>query len=89
MLWYTRRTFFCCIFWKLIELFLGDSGGPLVCQRRENCDWYVAGIILFGRGCGRPGFPGVYTNVTRFESWINNVTGFSDSNACMFEDIVA
>jgi len=51
-----------------------------VCQRRANCDWYVAGIISFGIGCGRPGFPGVYTNVTRFERWINRVTEFS--NAC-------
>ena len=49
-----------------------------MCQRCANCDWYVAGVTSFGRGCARPGFYGVYTNVTRFENWINSVTGMPD-----------
>jgi len=52
----------------------GDSGGPLVCQRCNNCDWYIAGITSFGRGCGRPGFYGVYTRVKYYEEWITGIT---------------
>ncbi|CAK8686123.1 tryptase-2-like [Clavelina lepadiformis] len=47
----------------------GDSGGPLACQL-EDGSWYVAGIVSWGVGCGRPGTPGMYTNVRRYEDWI-------------------
>uniref|UniRef100_H2ZIH0 Peptidase S1 domain-containing protein n=1 Tax=Ciona savignyi TaxID=51511 RepID=H2ZIH0_CIOSA len=52
----------------------GDSGGPLVCQRCKNCDWYLAGVTSFGKGCATPGFFGVYTKVSRFEQWISTYT---------------
>jgi len=45
-----------------------------VCQRCANCDWYVAGITLFGRECETPESIGVYTNVAFFESWIAEIT---------------
>lgn len=50
----------------------GDSGGALVCrihpfseaQREIQCKGlYLQGITSFGRGCGRVGVPGVYTNI--------------------------
>ena len=53
--------------------YLGDSGGPYVCQRCKNCDWYLAGLTSFGRGCARAGFYGVYTRVTQYESWITGI----------------
>lgn len=46
----------------------GDSGGPLTIDRGSGYT-ELAGIVSFGTGCGRPGFPGVYTNVA--ESSIN------------------
>jgi len=42
----------------------GDSGGPL---RFEDT---LIGIVSFGEGCNRQGYPGVYTKVSSYKSWI-------------------
>ncbi|ROL48139.1 Granzyme M [Anabarilius grahami] len=49
----------------------GDSGGPLVCGET------AVGVTSFGEEhrCNSPDGPNVYTNITAYISWINNVIG--------------
>lgn len=47
----------------------GDSGGPIAIQGR------LAGIVSWGAGCAKPGYPGVYTEVAANRNWVRNKTG--------------
>ncbi|KAH8379412.1 hypothetical protein KR009_004764, partial [Drosophila setifemur] len=45
----------------------GDSGAPLVHRGSSY------GIVSFARGCADPRYPGVYTRLANYVSWILNV----------------
>ncbi|XP_072929280.1 trypsin-7-like [Epargyreus clarus] len=47
----------------------GDSGGPLSAERGDK-RYELLGIVSWGIGCGRHGYPGVYTRVTKYLYWI-------------------
>ncbi|XP_017776654.1 PREDICTED: trypsin-1-like [Nicrophorus vespilloides] len=50
----------------------GDSGGPL---HIVNSTYHtIVGIVSWGEGCAEPNYPGVYTRVNRYISWIRSNT---------------
>lgn len=56
-------------------IFAGDSGGPMVIQR-EDKRFLLAGVISWGIGCAEPNQPGVYTRISEFRDWINQILQF-------------
>ncbi|XP_043835237.1 serine protease 42-like [Dromiciops gliroides] len=57
----------------------GDSGGPLACEVAEHT-WVQVGIVSWGIGCGNPGIPGIYTQVSSFSTWIINTMNQRNSS---------
>jgi len=49
----------------------GDSGGPYVIKDTDK----QVGLVSWGTGCGKPGYPGVATQVSYFRNWIKENTG--------------
>ncbi|KAJ3647415.1 hypothetical protein Zmor_019294 [Zophobas morio] len=54
----------------------GDSGGPLmtiVLDKYRIPHWVAAGLVSFGpKACGQENIPGVYTQVSKYMTWIVN-----------------
>jgi len=53
----------------------GDSGGPMVVQREDD-RFMLSGIISWGIGCAEENQPGVYTRISEFRDWINQILQF-------------
>lgn len=51
-----------------------DSGGPFAC-RAASGHWVLCGVVSWGDGCGRAGYPAVFARVASFRAWIERTTG--------------
>ncbi|XP_034062047.1 serine protease 27-like [Gymnodraco acuticeps] len=56
----------------------GDSGGPFV--SKSGSRWVQAGVVSFGKGCALANYPGVYTRVSQYQSWINTQINSPDNS---------
>jgi len=56
-----------------IDTCQGDSGGPMV-GRDATGEWVQVGIVSWGLGCARDGYPGVYTQISTFRDDIRAAT---------------
>ncbi|GIE99084.1 S1 family peptidase [Paractinoplanes rishiriensis] len=52
-----------------IDTCQGDSGGPMAGKDAKG-EWVQVGIVSWGLGCARPGYPGVYTQISTFRDEI-------------------
>lgn len=50
----------------------GDSGGGSFSVPKQN-RLELVGIVSFGKGCATRGFPGVYTKLAPFRTWLDEV----------------
>uniref|UniRef100_A0A665WR23 Coagulation factor IX n=1 Tax=Echeneis naucrates TaxID=173247 RepID=A0A665WR23_ECHNA len=53
----------------------GDSGGPHANSFHDT--WFLTGIVSWGEECAKDGKYGVYTRVSLYYSWINQVMGLT------------
>ncbi|CAF3533213.1 unnamed protein product [Rotaria socialis] len=50
---------------------LGDSGGPIF--QWTGRYWEQVGIVSNVKGCGDPGRPGIYTRLSYYYHWVNDI----------------
>ncbi|CAF1039710.1 unnamed protein product [Adineta steineri] len=53
-----------------------DSGGPLMVENSDG-RWEIIGITSFGKSCGKPNSPGIYTRVDTYNSFIRSSISLS------------
>ncbi|XP_050513496.1 transmembrane protease serine 11C-like [Diabrotica virgifera virgifera] len=58
---------------NMIDACTQDGGSPLVCPTSSGA-LSLAGLVIWGKNCGRPGVYGVYVNTVYYADWITNNT---------------
>nr|XP_060506387.1 chymotrypsin-like protease CTRL-1 isoform X2 [Panthera onca] len=53
----------------------GDSGGPLVCQKGNT--WVLIGVVSWGTSNCNVHKPAIYTRVSKFSTWINQIIAYN------------
>ncbi|CAG2168897.1 unnamed protein product [Oppiella nova] len=51
----------------------GDSGGPLIQYDESSEQYYLTGVVSFGKKCATYGAPGVYSSVEYYSKWITDI----------------
>jgi len=59
----------------------GDSGGPLFGEASSGVRVQQLGVVSFGVGCARAGWPGVYARVSSNREWIDSIAGTGGSSS--------
>ncbi|KAJ8705375.1 hypothetical protein PYW07_011202 [Mythimna separata] len=71
----------------VIDTCEGDSGGPLLYNKdRIRCLFSVVGVTSYGKDCGILGSAGMYTRVSYYVPWIENVVWPEETEAKRKED---
>jgi len=68
----------------------GDSGGPLTLVDPNTSKVKLIGVVSWGSGCAKKGYPGVYSEVTTVLEWIKDTIGYcaAQSSGCPSADWV-
>ncbi|CAF1245382.1 unnamed protein product [Rotaria sordida] len=65
----------------------GDSGGPILMFISDNV-WEQVGITSTGIGCARALYPGIYTRVAAYQSWINETVNSANNISFIIQIIL-
>lgn len=57
---------------QTVDVCNGDLGGPLICRDAESGERFLAGVASYINMCGNPEKPGVYMEVSKYRSWLDN-----------------